>query len=390
MKVLNTAFSARRPIRPAAWLVFLAALLVGCGGEDAAEEERRRQPTLAPPVTAAPIVENTADPAENADDDAAGDGEGGSGDEGSGDDPDATPLVVELPSDGDIPVIQIARIENTPWEPQILAQMTPHFSVQASGLTVFSSPYGESNVGWHQTVLSQADVLSFLRLLVDDIGVLDINGAIPESELRFATLPDGSPDGCEAYGVIAVRTAANEGRMIISECELENPTGEDIEAKQRLGEVVNTIERWKYVVDHSGISPDNQAAFRHIMGWYSGIRQPYTPETAVGFGTRARGSIPSSAAISGWPLELPLGESFDADFGSRPVEIVITGADLQRALQSSLAFALERPRSFWGPLYADQDRTLYSVGFRPSVPGSNNVVVDYDYVLPRRGIGAGQ
>ena len=71
-------------------------------------------------------------------------------------------------------------------------------------------------------------------------------------------------------------------------------------------------------------------------------------------------------------------------------EVVISGADLQRALQSSLAFALERPRSYWGPLYADEDGTLYSVAFRPSVPGANLVVVDYDFALPRRGIGAGR
>ncbi len=395
MKVFRTALAVRLPIAQTMFLALLGAALVACGGGDEeAEEERLRQPTLAPPATAAPIEEDTVEPEAETDAEQSADEDDGQAeeqdDEGSEESAEATPRVVELPADGNVPVIQIARIENTPWEPQILAQMVPHLSVQANGFTVFSSPYGQSHIGWHQTNLSQADVLAFLKLLVEDIGVLELNSGIAEDELSFATLPDGAPANCDAYGVIAIQTAAEEGRLIISECELENPTGDDIEAKKRLRGVVDIIEQWKRVVDHSGVSPENQAAFKQLMGWYSPIRQPYTPESVVGFGTRARGSIPADSSISGWPLDLPLGESFDADFGADPTEVVINGEDVQRALLTSLAFALENPPSYWGPLYMDEDRTLYSVAFRAAAPGANNVVVDYEYTPPIRGIGIGR
>ena len=386
----------RSTVTFAALATILSLSIVACGGgaEEAAEEARRRQPTLAPPATLAPLAspseeaEETRD-AEDADLDADS-GADASQASGSEDDVMAEPRVVELPADGKTPVIQIARIENTPWEPQILAQMTPHFSLQADGFVVFASPYGDTDVGWHQTVISQADVLSLLKLLVEEIGVLELAETIGEDSLQLETAPDGSPVGCDAYGVIAIRTAADQGRFIISECALESPSGDEAGALGRLHEVVNTIERWKSVVDHTGLTPETKSAFRQLMGWYSEIRQPYSPESAVGFGTLARGSIPASASVSGWPLDLPLAESFGAEYGATPSEVVISGADLQRSLQSSLAFALERPRSYWGPLYADADGTLYSVAVRPAVPGANNVVVDYDYTVPRRGIGVGR
>lgn len=403
MKPTRPARSARNRSASRTVLALLCSLclasVAACGGDDEAEEALRRQPTLAPPSTAAPLPTETGDAddqdaATDDDSDAGeepGDASDGADDDSGDSDADGGPAerVVELPADGATPVIQIARIENRPWEPLLLAQMTPHLSIQADGYAVFASPYGTSQIGWYQTALSPDDVLSFARLLVSEIGVLDMQG-LEDDELTFATEPDGSPSDCDAYGIIAVRTAADQGRLIISECELETPTGADVEAKERLFDVVNTIENWKRVVDHSGVSPEQQIAFRQLMGWYSGVRQPYTPESAVAFGTRARGSIPAGASISGWPLDIPLSESFDADFGQDPVEVVLSGADVQRGLQSSLAFALEQPRSYWGPLYMAEDRVLHSVGFRAAVPGANYVVVDYDYVPPRRGIGVGR
>jgi len=364
----------------------------GCGGDDA-EEEALRAPSPQPPSTVAPLATNTPDDA--AEDGAGGaaavsdDPSGGEAGSESGDGGAREERGVAVPS-GDAVVVQIARIENVPWEPQILAQMVPHFSVRADGSAVFWARYGDSDIGWYQTVVAPADIQSLLEVLVNEVAVVDLAESRESDPIVFETGTGGSPAGCDAYGVIYVKTAADEARVVLSECELESPEGPFQAELARLNEVVNTLETWKYVVDHSGINPDVQAGFRRLMGWYSSVRAPWTPESAVAFGTRARRGIPSDAAISGWVLDTPLSEMFDAEYGAKPAEAILEGGDVVLALRSAFAFKVEKPPSFWGPLYLDADRQLYSVGFRPSVPGSNNVTVDYEYELPNRGIGAGR
>jgi hypothetical protein len=88
--------------------------------------------------------------------------------------------------------------------------------------------------------------------------------------------------------------------------------------------------------------------------------------------------------------------AFDADYGAEPAELILQQPDSAAVLREELIFHRARPASFWGPLWEDpagapgSDGLLYSVGVRPSVPGGNEVILDYAYTVPRRGIGIGR
>jgi len=381
----------------------LATTACGGGGGDDDRDAAPPQPvleTLAPMPTPSPGPTRTATPGAPPDE---------GGDEGEAGGPAA------LPADPDAVIVQLARIEHSAWEPAIKGQMAPHFSLQARGFAVFQSPYGESLDGWYQSVMTPAEAEAFLRVLIDDVGVLELAASRPEAPLDFGFDAEGELEGCDAYGVVFVRSAQRSGRLVVSECELESPEGADAERLRKLFEVVNLLEAWKNIVDHAALAPpteeanrrpsadvsaipasDLPAAFRALLGFYSPIRQPYSPDSVVAFGTRARSSIPADALRATWPITPPLATAFDADYGADPVELRLTPPDSTAVLREELAFHRVRPASFWGPLWIDaaggasSDGTLYSVGVRPSVPGSNEVVLDYAYEVPRRGIGVGR
>lgn len=392
-----------RPLRAfAASLVLATSLLaVACGG---GRDDDAPMPTSPPPVTlqrkpsATPRATASPTPGVGVDGQTAADG----------------PAV--LPADPEAVIVQLARIEHSAWEPALKGQLVPHFSLQAKGFGVFQSSFGESLDGWYQTVLLPSEAESFLRILMDDVDVLELASRRPETPLTFTFDESGEPAECEAYGVVFVRSAQRHGRLVISECELENPTGPDADRLRALAEVVNLLESWKSIVDHASLAPPPTAeasrrpaadvsaisaqelpdAFRALLGFYSPIREPYTPDSAVAFGTRARSSIPANALKATWPITPLLATAFDADYGAAPTELRLVPPDSSSVLREELAFHRARPASFWGPLWVDQagfpgaDDTLYSVGIRPSVPGSNEVVLDYEYSVPRRGIGVGR
>lgn len=366
-------------------LVLLAAL-AACGGDES-EDEARGAPPLPPPSTlvalpsATPDEEASATAASRAASEAEAEER-----EASGLDPSAGPAT--LPAAGEAPVLQLARIEHSAWEPEILAQMTPHLSLQANGFLVFSSPYGGSEDGWYQTVITPQETEALLRIFMDEIGVLELAESRGEPPIVFETAADGEPEGCEAYGVIYVRSAEREGRLLISECEVEDAEGPEADRLRKLLETVNLLERWKNVADHERLTEDQQTAFRSLLGFYSAVRQPYTPDSAVAYGVAAREDTPEDALSAVWPLEIGLDETdFPGRYGRAPAELLLEPPDSTALLREGLVFESVTPRSFWGPLFrgrdAEGEELRYLVGVRPAVPGSNHVVVDYEYELPR-------
>jgi len=396
------------PRRALAAVLLIAAttMLAACGGGGGGGDEGDDAlPTEPPPATlqllpsATPRATATATPG-GEDEDAA-----------------STGGPAALPADPEAVIVQLARIEHSAWEPAIKGQMAPHFSLQANGFAVFQSAFGESLDGWYQSAILPHEAEALLRTLVDDIGVLELAASRPEEPLAFTFDAEGEPEGCGAYGVIFVQSAQRKGRLVISECELEAPEGPDAEALTELNEVVNVLESWKNIVDHAALAPPPTEeagsrrptadlsdvppeglpdAFRSLIGFYSPIRQPYTPDSVVAFGTRARSSIPSDALRVTWPITPLLGMAFDADYGADPAELRLVPPDSTAVLREELIFHRARPASFWGPLWEDpegaagSDDLLYSVGVRPSVPGGNEVILDYAYSVPRRGIGIGR
>jgi hypothetical protein len=271
--------------------------------------------------------------------------------------------------------------------------MVPHFSLQANGRGFFTADGGPSEDGWYQTAIVPADAERFLQRLVDGVGILDLAAERGEDAVSFETPPDGAAPTCPgsdqiaATGVIYVKTAEREGRLVFSQCDLVNPSGPDAAQLLELQQVLNLIQLWKQGV-YREFDSQSITATRSLLGWWSDIQAPYTPDSVVAYGTRARGGIPADARTATWPLDIPLVEAFDADYGASPVERRYEAPDsvgLIREARSALGSTFG-PR-FWGPLWQDGTGASYFVGLRPSIPGGNHVVIDYEYTLPRRGIG---
>jgi len=289
-----------------------------------------------------------------------------------------------LPLEPDAPIVQIARIGHSPWEPAILAQMSPHFSLQAKGFAVFQAGGGESREGWYQTALSSDQALGFVRLLVDEIGVLELARRRPAPTPAFATDREGRPVGAKAYGVLYVRTAEEEGRLVLTQEEIEAPTGADAARIDRLRDLLLALELWK-----SGVwrpfTPEQAGAIAAHLGWWTDLRAPYSPESAVAFGSLARARVPREAPVAIWPLEASLAETFDVPYGQTPAEVVLSEPENVVAV---LTAAHDPPPAHWGPHWRDADgQTRHLVGIRPAVPGSNQTTLDYTFALAPRGLG---
>jgi len=291
-----------------------------------------------------------------------------------------------LPPDPNAVILQFTRIEPSPWQPEILGQMQPHFSLQASGLGVFTSPFGDSHSGWYQTVITPTYGLAMVKLLLDDIDIVDLAARHGIAEAEYVTNPDGSPARTQVLGVIYAHALGKEGRLVIPEQLMEEPPpGPDHDRLARLHALVLALEVWKQGLVHD-FSPDIKMAVGSVLGWWSDVRMPYSPTSAVAYGTRARARVPSDAPVADWPLDAPsLAAAFDADYGDDPKELLLRGDQLSLVLTA----ARQRPRSFWGPLWRQGAPDRYLVGLRVAVPGSNQSVLAYSYELPRRGIGLG-
>jgi hypothetical protein len=297
-----------------------------------------------------------------------------------------------LPDDPDAAVVQLARVGDSPWEPEILGDMAPYFSLQGRGYGVFTYPGGASESGWYQTVVSPTQVVDLVKLLVDEIDVYGLAERHGVDRPTFETGPDGEPAGTGPVLVLYVKTSDREDRLVIPWETIANPPSGDPDAARlgRLREVVEMVDIWR-----SGVVRDltPYAGFgAATMGFWSDTRLPYTPETAVAFGTRARSRVPADALVAEWPAEQPLADLVPAAYGADPDEFRIAGADLVAALraasQRDTDALADATRGFWGPLWRDAGAPArFLVGLRAAVPGGNHVVIDYDHEVPRRGIG---
>lgn len=292
----------------------------------------------------------------------------------------------ELPADGQLPVVQLARIDHSPWEPALLAQMTPHFSLQANGLIVFSHP-GPDRSGWYQSSIAPEDVRRFVRVLVDEIDVLGLAERHDAGPVTFAVGADGAAKGCKATGIIFVRTAAREGRLVMSECDINAPPpGPDAAHIVRLKEIVNMVQLWKEGVNQT-LPPEVATAITSLLGWWTDTRVPYSPASAVAFVSAPPPGVPAAAPRAAWPLEQPVTDTLRTDFGERPGELLL-GIEETDALIAAARAAFGTPYGprAWGPLFANPDGEAMLVGIRPAVPGGNEVVLEpYVYHAPPAG-----
>jgi hypothetical protein len=295
---------------------------------------------------------------------------------------------VGLPLDGETPIVQFARIESKPWEPELLAEMHPNFSLQANGRIVYEFDRGDSLDGWYQTALTPTLALAFVETLWNEVGIAELAEKLEAPELRFETALDGSPAGVDTVGVIYVNSTAGSARLVIRQKDLENPTGEFAPRIKRLHDIIRGLQYWRNYTQAES-SPLIRQGVGDTLGWWIERRVPFTPGSVLAFGTAARGAIPADAPILDWPLQgaadIPLAEQITAAYGETPVEISLAGGDNSDGVLV-LREARTRPGSFWGPLWRDRDGNKYSIGLRPAIPGGNETVVDYEYVLPKRGI----
>ena len=296
-----------------------------------------------------------------------------------------TTLAVGLPSDGDAPVVQFARIEPSAWEPEILADMHPNFSMQANGRIFYEYEGGSSREGWYQTALTPTLALDFVKILWDEVGIAQLSEAIEAPDVRFETGLDGQPIGSGPIGVIFVASSAGEARLVISQSELENPSGPYADQLKQLDDIIRAIQLWRNYTE-SEASDLVKTGVGGTLGWWLDQRVPYTPEAALAFATSARGYVGADASFASWPLQgaqdTPLAEQVDAGFGADPDELSLSRDDYV------LVRAEERGRGigFWGPLWQVADGSRYLIGVRPAVPGANHSVIDYQYEVPKRGM----
>ncbi|MEO8082397.1 MAG: hypothetical protein ABI780_01100 [Ardenticatenales bacterium] len=360
---------SRWPLVPAVLALTLAMPLAGCGGNDQPPPPTPRPPSTVVPVTAAPPTPAvTATEALTA--------------------TSATTTTFEpaqLPADGAAVVLQLARIDHSPWEPALLAQMTPHFSLQANGHIVFSHP-GPDATGWYESVIPPEAVRNFVRIFADEIDVFDLATRHNEEPVLFGVGKDGAPVGCRATGVIFVRTSTREGRLVMSECDINLPTGPDKARIDRLKEVVNMVQLWKEGVN-GPIALERQAAITTFLGWWSDARVPYAPASSVVYVTKAPPSTPADSAAAPraeWPLDQAITDTLRAEYGARPGELLLGAPETQAVLAASRQrFGTPYGPRAWGPLFTDPDGHVNLVGIRPAVPGANEVVLDpYVYHAP--------
>ncbi|MCB9175627.1 MAG: hypothetical protein H6648_00600 [Caldilineae bacterium] len=368
--------SARAPIILGLLLGLLPLVAAGCGSDPTPAPRRLPEPKAAEVVALPTPTESPTAVAEPAvDEDQAAEL----------DTVVTTTLEVGLPSDGDAPIVQFARIEPSPWEPEILADMHPNFSLQANGRIFYEFDGGSSREGWYQTALTPTLALDFVKLLWDEVGIAELAEALEAPDPAFETELNGQPIGSGPIGVIYVASTAGEVRLVVSQSDLENPSGPYADRLKRLDDIIRALQLWRNYTE-SEASDLVKTGVAGTLGWWLDRRVPYTPEAALAFATLARGYLPANANVASWPLQgaddLALAEQVDAGFGADPVEIALSRDDYV------LVRAEERRRgeSFWGPLWQVADGSRYLIGVRPAVPGANHSVIDYRYGVPKRGM----
>jgi hypothetical protein len=344
--------------------VTLAVLLAACGGNKKVEEQRARRAAAIVPPTIVPLPSDTPAPTDT---------------------PEAVAPVVtasasgamtttgqaQLPRDKAAPIVQIARIEPRASEPGLLAEMAPEFSLNADGVAVFQALQGPSKTNWYQTAITTEQAQKFLSLLVDEIGVLRLaEGRGVKDAVDLSRDAAGNPRGPEALGVVYVRTADKEGRLVLTAADLAS-TDPGI---QRLTALLIALENWKSGVSRT-IPPEVVPLVTQNLGWWSDLRQEWTPQTVVAWGTKAGSPVPR-AAVAKWPLKVDPGTLFQAAAGESPDFAVFGGEDAAALLQAQIDAGLDPEYPLWRFPGSDQ---VYVIGLRANPPGGNHEWVPYRF-----------
>jgi hypothetical protein len=340
----------------AALCLLLASLPAACGGQKAAAPAR--VVSYSPPATILPLPSDTPAPTATPRPTLAAQ-------PGSTVPPGARS---QLPKDTSAPVVQIARIEPRASEPGLLADLTPDFAVNADGFGHFQALGGPSDNDWYQTRLTPEQVQRFVSLLVDEIGVLRL-AKQREADTAYNLGKDaaGNPLGPAALGVIYVRTADQEGRLVLTEADLSNPANPSI---QRLVALLVALENWKNAV-RAPVDPGVAQIVGDNLGWWNDLRQPWSPTTLVALGTHAPADAPR-VPVADWPLKASPKDLFEGAAGSEPDFALFTGNDVGVLLSAQREAGLDPNYPMWRD---PTDQQQYVIGLRVNPPGGNHVWV---------------
>ena len=302
------------------------------------------------------------------------------------------------------PVVQFARVETRRWEPELLEQITPNFSMQADGFIYFRQESGVSADGWYQTAVTPTSVTAFADRLINDIGVLELARTTPITPV-FGTKADGTPEDTVAVGIVYVKTPTREGRLVIRQEDLDSPPTRNGEAIAKLATLLRAVQVWRQSAAQE-FQPSEVEAMASVIGWWPLFNPvPYTPDAVTVFGTLASPDVPETlgpnellewpylADVEGTPA---LSGTITAPYGFAPTKLSITSPVSGNQVDSGFVAALIRerrrlaPGAFWGPLWVDpaerqtrnEDGSLtprhrFLVGVRPEVPNGNFVRLNY-------------
>jgi len=149
------------------------------------------------------------------------------------------------------------------------------------------------------------------------------------------------------------------------------------------------VQHWKEGVNQT-YGPDFVTSVTNLLGWWTDLRVPYSPESSVAFITRPPSSLPAEGATAPraeWPLDQAITTTLRADYGARPGELLLGTQETDSLLDAARrSFQTPYGRREWGPLFVDSDGNVQLIGIRPSVPGANEVVLEpYVYHAPPPG-----
>ncbi len=286
-------------------------------------------------------------------------------------------------ADPDRVVVQIGEVRHSPWEPALLAQMAPTFSLLASGYTIFAAQGGPSVDGWYQTVLPPEAVEHMLNRLLADADVLGL-ASRPAQPLRVRTRADGSAVGDGRWYAIYVHSTRGEGRLVVSASELRQPPPKWAAALGELGRLLTAVDTWRSSVAQP-VEPEAIEEARAALGWWQPQVLPFTPDAVVISATMAPPYAPATATTLAWPLEQPLTELASVPFGRPPAEVLLRGEAAVLVWRRSR----EAEAGFWGPLWRDgTGEQRFLAGVRIAPREGNHLLLDYDYAVPPESVGA--
>lgn len=289
---------------------------------------------------------------------------------------EATKNAAGLP-DGDDVILQFARIEPRANEPALAAEFRPNFSMRAGGHVVYAFRDDYSQDDWYQTVITPSLGADFVRLLWDDIGIAELAEKLAEPKLAYTVKEDGSVDGPGPVGVIYVKSSKGSARLVISQKDLEAPSGPYGERLARLHSVIRALEYWRGSTA-APASPEIRQLVLFTLGWWQDRREAWGPDTVTAFGTKASADL--GVGGPAWPLDKkPLSGLIKASYGARPTRFELKGEDAAAAWRTDVGRANGGSLT---PLWTEGEAS-YLVGLRAEVPGSNEVILDYSFKGPQ-------